>query len=116
MPISIACKCGQKFAAKDSLAGKTVKCPKCGQPLKIPKSGPDSAEAAVKESAPGLNSSNPLHDLLDEVGVTASATGRRCSECGADLTPEAIICIQCGFNTETGKQLKTKRDIRDGRW
>ena len=33
MPIPVACACGQKFAAQDRLAGKTVKCPKCGHDL-----------------------------------------------------------------------------------
>ena len=36
MPISVACRCGKAFAANDNLAGKTVKCPGCQQPLVIP--------------------------------------------------------------------------------
>lgn len=35
-PVKVTCVCGQRFAAKDSLAGKTVKCPKCRAPLRIP--------------------------------------------------------------------------------
>lgn len=34
--IPVSCQCGQRFAAKAVLAGRTVKCPKCGVPLKIP--------------------------------------------------------------------------------
>ncbi len=44
MAISVACKCGQKFKANESMAGKSVKCPKCGGALKIPK--PQSTAAA----------------------------------------------------------------------
>ena len=36
MSVNVQCACGQRFAANDRLAGKWVKCPKCGQPLKIP--------------------------------------------------------------------------------
>ena len=32
MPIKVACQCGASFAAKDELAGKAVRCPKCKQP------------------------------------------------------------------------------------
>ncbi len=35
MPI-VACPCGKKFRAIDSLAGKQVNCPGCGRPLLIP--------------------------------------------------------------------------------
>jgi len=36
MPIAVACKCGKKFQAPDSLAGKRVKCPGCQQLLVVP--------------------------------------------------------------------------------
>ncbi len=36
MAIAITCTCGKSFQAKVELAGKTVKCPSCGQPLAIP--------------------------------------------------------------------------------
>lgn len=36
MPIAVSCECGGKFRARDELAGRTVRCPKCGQALTIP--------------------------------------------------------------------------------
>jgi len=53
MPIKVQCACGKSFAAKDELAGKTVKCPACQQPLKIPGASPASAPAkpAAKPAA-----------------------------------------------------------------
>lgn len=48
MPIAVSCKaCGASFRAKDDLAGKTVRCPKCKEPLRIP-----SAAAPAKSAAP----------------------------------------------------------------
>ncbi len=35
MAIPVVCQCGQKFNARDSLAGRTVQCPKCSSPLVI---------------------------------------------------------------------------------
>ena len=44
MSISVTCQCGVRFRAKDELAGRQAKCPKCGQPLTIPV--PEGSEAA----------------------------------------------------------------------
>lgn len=38
MPIPLKCACGKKFALKDELAGRKVKCPACQQVLSVPKS------------------------------------------------------------------------------
>lgn len=116
MPINVVCPCGQKLSAKDSLAGKTVKCPKCGKPLRIG-SGDSSATSVGAKRGPAQGHNRPTHDpigdLLDEVGITVSRTGRRCPDCGSDMTKEAVICIECGYHTETGRRLKTRRDIID---
>ena len=37
MSIALTCKCGQKFKAKDSLAGRKVKCPICSTVILVPK-------------------------------------------------------------------------------
>jgi len=39
MPIKVQCSCGKRLSAPDRLAGKTVKCPGCGSPLKVPGAG-----------------------------------------------------------------------------
>ncbi|NOZ21659.1 MAG: TIGR00266 family protein, partial [Planctomycetes bacterium] len=45
MTIQTACpKCKQAYSLKDELAGKTVKCKKCGQAFTLPKA--DSPAAA----------------------------------------------------------------------
>ncbi len=36
MSISVRCQCGKQFTAKPELAGKQVRCPSCGSPLRIP--------------------------------------------------------------------------------
>lgn len=98
MPIRVKCVCQQQFDAPDHLAGKTVKCPKCASPIAIP--NPAMAKAAPV--AP-----NHMASLLDEAGVKQrSATG--CPACGTPFPPDAVLCVECGYNFRTGRKLETK--------
>lgn len=101
MPIRVTCTCGQAFAAQDQLAGKAVKCPKCGQSLRVPAAPPTAAAAAPASSA-GLTS------LLDEVGIKAHVADnrRRCPNCDLAIMDNAVVCVQCGFNTQTSTFVK----------
>ena len=36
MPIIVKCRCGKRMKARDSSAGKRVKCPDCGSPVSVP--------------------------------------------------------------------------------
>src|SRR5438270_910981 len=128
MAIKVQCTCGKAFAAKDELAGKTVKCPACQQPLKIP-SGPAAAApaakpgtakpgaaaqpaakpaaqkpAAPKSAAPAQRSAAPAPtagtgDAFDEIGLQAAAPDTRpCPGCTEPMPLAAVICIKCGYN------------------
>ncbi len=99
MPIRVTCQCGASFQAKDALAGKRVKCPKCGQPLSIP--------APRAPAGPA-----PLEDLLEDAHVEEAAVPR-CPECRAELKPGAVLCVNCGFDLKAGKRLKTSRSEGD---
>lgn len=63
MPISVRCTCGAKIKAKDDMAGKTVACPKCKQPLAIVplESTEDTTDALATE-----------HDASDDMGSLPS--------------------------------------------
>jgi len=51
MPISVQCSgCGGKFRARDELAGRRVKCPKCSAPIEVP-GGQQQQAAIVAEGA-----------------------------------------------------------------
>lgn len=115
MPIRAACQCGKAFAAPDNLAGKTVKCPGCGQPLRIPAAAgaagattPAPSKAPAKPAAPAFGG---IGDLLDEAGFTQHA-GPRCPSCDTPVSPQAVVCVQCGFNRQTGA--KTASEVRTG--
>ncbi len=55
---------------------------------------------------------NPLLDLLDDAGVKGVSASPICPNCGSDMAPTAIICVNCGFNRETGKRLETFSDVK----
>lgn len=110
MAIKVSCQCGQSFAAKDELAGRTVKCPKCQNPLVIPAPAPASAAAPAPAAAPAL-ANQPLGDLLDQEGFQ-SHTGVRCTRCNEPIPAGGVICVKCGFNVQTGTAVASS--IRQG--
>ena len=81
MAISVTCTCGKQFKVKDELAGKRGKCSSCGQVLSIP----TLASSAALEKA--------------------TAPLRACPACWEALQPNAVICLYCGHDLRTGKQV-----------
>ena len=82
MAIRVTCTCGKQFQVKEELAGKRGKCAACGQVLSIP-AIPSSA--ALEKAIPA-----PL---------------RACPACWEALQPNAVICLHCGHDLRTGKQV-----------
>ena len=103
MPIKVKCgSCSAQFKAKEELAGRRVKCPKCQNPVVIAAAAaPTPAARAPKRGA------NPLLDILDEEDVRSRTSGPICDNCGSEVKHGAVICIDCGFNLETGDRLET---------
>lgn len=125
MAIKAQCgSCGTKVNAKDALAGKRVKCPKCSKPMTIPNAAGAKAKPAqqavtkptkVKTQKPAAvaavqpaSAYNPLLDLLDDAGVESVAHGPTCENCGAEILASAVVCVQCGYNMATGDMLETE--------
>jgi hypothetical protein len=120
MPIKVTCACGQSFAAKDELAGRTVQCPKCGRPLTIPAATAASPSMAATQPMPlpaapatpagGGAPTRPPTSVFDEVGLKAAPVGTRpCPGCAAPMLPNAILCLQCGYNLQLGRRMETMR-------
>ncbi len=124
--MAVKCACGQVVSAKASLAGKTVKCPGCKKPLKIPL-GQKKSRDTVRTTPANLpdtqsgstpsGSSSSMEDLFDEMGIRPSPgahesgaeSSRRCPECKAGMAAEAIVCIKCGYNERLGRKMATVR-------
>jgi hypothetical protein len=115
MPIKVQCACGAAFAAKDELAGRTVKCPKCQQPLAIP-AAPAAAAARPAQPAAPRQVGAPLPsqaaapppggDLFAEAGLHAMQAGMvPCPGCTNPMPAQAIVCIKCGYNKKIGRRM-----------
>jgi len=135
MPIRVTCQCGHNLSVPDSMAGKSGKCPKCQQIIKVPvaatpaKSGqsapnPQAAAKAGTPAAPAKATGAPanakgtqasaiapaaaavgLGGLLDAAGLT-QRTGRFCPACDAPAANTAVICVKCGLNFTEGTKLE----------
>jgi uncharacterized Zn finger protein (UPF0148 family) len=111
MPIKVACKCGQSFAVKDEMAGKTLKCPKCQQPLPIPaRTAASAAPAAAAAPQPQTH----LASLFDEAGFKEHK-GPRCPQCGEPLVKaDAVLCTHCGFHLQSGQKFEGAKVYKQG--
>jgi len=69
MSVQVKCGCGQAFAAKPHLYGKTVACPVCGQPISIPAGGEADVPLQPQDST-----SDPFWDDLSQVEASMPAS------------------------------------------
>jgi len=101
MTVHIKCgSCEKILKAPDEVAGKKVKWPHCGATLRIPPAKTDGPPA-VTQPPP----ENALASLLDEEGFGAAPTTRAaqinaCPNCGAEMPPGGVLCVNCGFHRE----------------
>lgn len=95
MPVKVSCHCGQSFTAKDELIGQTLLCPKCSQPLTI----------QASSAAPAKKTSGGIDDLFEEAGLE-EVRGPRCPHCGTAVQKDAVLCVSCGFNLQTGDRVQ----------
>ena len=97
--IRVQCNCGAKINAKDTWAGKTGKCPKCGQPILIPAIAPaEVTPAAIVEPVvpltPVLAPPKQTHFVFSKNGKQIVGKSpiilRNCVVCGSELAPAEI--------------------------
>lgn len=68
----------------------------------------DSQPAAEQD---GLGLDGGMHGLLDDLASMeqdAAGAANACPGCGLRVDLGTVVCMNCGFNMETGKGLKTK--------
>ena len=127
-------QCGQKMKVPPEYAGKKVRCKGCQQTLRVPaaRQEPVAAASGVGLSAAGRSASDDFLsssssssgiDLAELAAMEAKAPvgvvqhdpnaypqGKQpCPSCGAPCSEEAKLCVQCGFQFDAGKKLRTKK-------
>lgn len=105
MPIRINCPCGKSLNVRDDLAGKVVKCPGCGKPIKVTAGGGSSSAATQAAGvAAAAEERRRMHDLFDEEGFSEQVAAV-CPACRAEMGAGAVLCTKCGYNIQTGERL-----------
>lgn len=104
MPIVVQCgSCKKQFKAGDHLAGKKVKCPGCQTPLVVP-----AGQAAPKQQQQAPQGSSAADLLDDELPTHHAPYGQaevKCPYCGVPVKPDAVLCVECGYDFRKGKQI-----------
>jgi hypothetical protein len=124
MAIEFACQCGKKLRAGEEHAGRRARCNHCGQVSVIPAPKMKTLESAAPADLPSLDDllaeQFPPHPsssgLIARSPITAPITstapaapvapgGRSCPSCRSAISAEAVLCVQCGYNLNTGKKI-----------
>ncbi len=88
-------KCGQQMTIDSQYAGMATTCINCQADVIIPQ--PPHEDDAPAPPPPQQSQPPP--------------SGNHCPRCRSELTSrEAIICMNCGFNLKSGKNIKAKSD------
>jgi hypothetical protein len=96
-PIVVSCpECKKQMNAPEQVRGKRVRCKGCGHSFQVPAG--DGNKPVGDEEAYGV-----IHE--DE-------SIPRCPHCAKEMaSADAVICINCGFNTVTRQRAGTKKVI-----
>jgi len=93
--LTVACpKCKARFQAPASLAGKKVKCKKCGGVVPV---------VQARDEEEWSRNPNPYAVTQENYSVV------RCPFCAHELESEdQKVCLNCGFNLVTRQRMETK--------
>jgi DNA-directed RNA polymerase subunit RPC12/RpoP len=118
--VNIDCpKCRQTFRSSDEVKDTRIKCPLCGVAFVVKKFASDDETPKVHEEPEGPN--NPTQQTKPEVeeedanpyGVKTVTLAARCPNCANEMVnATAIVCVYCGYNTQTRSLGKTKRVVQ----
>ena len=116
MPIRVACQCGQSLNVPDSMAGKSGKCPKCQQLVRIPAAA-SSTDKSVNSASPQKQAknapaatSNNMAGLLDAAGLVQKS-GMFCPNCDQPSRLGAVLCTNCGFSFSEGTKVEGHKSL-----
>ncbi len=88
--IDVRCsKCGMNYSLDDEMAGQTAEC-ECGAEILVRTVGAGTTPP-LPPPPPSMPASRPT----------------ACPKCGAQVKPDAVICINCGNNLRLGINVKT---------
>jgi hypothetical protein len=130
--VTISCPdCGKQLKAPADVLGKKIRCKGCSTVFKAEEDVEEVEDAAedvdeVEEAKPKKGAAKKGEKKKEEpkkegakkkptdgddnpYGLTNLEEGNRCPHCAAEmLSEDAVICVECGYNTQTREQGRTK--------
>ena len=119
--ILITCpECKKQLKGPAELQGKRVRCKACGQVFAVRAPAPSKSAATpgkasgapAAKAKPAPPSPAPLEDEVakNPYQLIDIEVGTRCPQCAAEMgSTEAVVCLSCGYNTESRERIKTIR-------
>jgi DNA-directed RNA polymerase subunit M/transcription elongation factor TFIIS len=108
--ILIVCpECGKEIKAPENIVGKKVRCKSCQASFVARKA---AGKAPAKPAKPATKPSKYQDDDDDDpnpYGLTDVDLCKRCPECANEMEEDAIICLTCGYNTQTRERARTRK-------
>jgi hypothetical protein len=116
--ITITCpECDKQIKAPAGVLGKKIRCKACGHVFAV--GGPAPARPAGKpakpakpKAAPGKRPPDEDEEDANPYAVAELSLAPRCPHCAADMDPDDVVCLSCGYNTMTREQVRPRK-VRD---
>ena len=115
--ILIVCpECGKQIKAPENVVGKKVRCKSCQAAFVAGKgtgAAPPSKPAKPAKTPPSKKppAKRPQDDDVDDdgnpYGMIDVNLSSRCPDCANDMEEGAVICLICGYNTQTRERYRT---------
>jgi DNA-directed RNA polymerase subunit RPC12/RpoP len=106
---TVACpKCKKTFRSSDEVKGKRIRCPHCGVGFAVK----EFAKSEARQDKPAASPAGE-DDAANPYDVKTVAIVARCPNCANEMESEtAVICLFCGYNTQTRTLGQTQRVIQ----
>src|SRR5262245_14554709 len=105
--------CEKSLKIPPAVFGKKIKCKHCGHAFVVQDPDAKPAKPAAPASPPPPPTKKPYDDDDDgpsNIGVVEESDVPRCPHCAAELDPpDAVVCVNCGFNNVTRAKAETKK-------
>jgi Trypsin-like peptidase domain len=93
--IIVACDCGARVKMPPSVAGKKVRCPKCGGVLSVPEAAAEPSPPASSAALKSFGAEAPKVPKA-EMPKAAPPSTKSCLYCGEQILASAKKCKHCG--------------------
>ena len=115
--VGVTCSgCGKTYRWREDFAGHKVRCKACNAVLVMPLAplgthqDEDQGQTIpldVNADPYGIDQNAYQEDSIELDGSAAAPDISRCPSCGTPVGTSAVICVNCGFSIQEGKQLET---------